>query len=424
MTDLTDLEPNVIADPGLVDLGEQRMAWTRANMPLMAALLREFEATRPLAGRRIGMCLHIEQKTGVLIEVLRAGGAEMVMTGSPATTDDAVAAWIARDPGVRVYARQADTLADHERHIERVLASGPDMLLDNGADLIAGTVGGGPHRVVAATEETTSGANRLRSELAGTVPFPVIVINDSPLKMLIENVYGVGPTVVEGFMRATNCLVATNVFAVIGYGACGRGVARSLRAAGATVLVVEVDPIRALEAAFDGMRVMTREPALAAASVVFTVTGTPGVVGHDQIPYLRDGVMLANVGHFGYEIDLAALAEAAVGTEAVTSLIDEYRFADGRRVRVLGRAEMLNLTAATGNQIPVMDLGFALQAHSLRALSADPAGYPAGPQPVPAVIDRRIGVDMLGTLASVDPTPASVGPTPASVEFRRDDDYA
>ncbi len=410
MTSLIDLEPNVIADEGLAELGEKRLAWTRANMPLLATLMREFAATRPLAGRRIGMCLHIEQKTGVLIEVLRAGGAEMVMTGSPATTDDAVAAFIARDPGVRVYARNVDTMEGHERHIDRVLASEPDILLDNGADLIAGTVRDSAHRVVAATEETTSGANRLRSELEGVVPFPVIVINDSPLKMLIENVYGVGPTVVEGFMRATNCLVATNVFAVIGYGACGRGIARSLRAAGATVLVVEIDPIRALEAAFDGMRVMARQPALAAASVVITVTGTPRVIGRDQVPHLRDGVMLANAGHFGYEIDRAALAEAAVAVEPVTALIDEYRLADGRRIRVLGRAEMLNLTAATGNQIPVMDLGFALQAHSLRALSVDPAGYPAGPQPVPASINRRIGVDLLGTLASVD--------------FRREEDYA
>ncbi len=403
------LTPTIVEDPSLAEHGAARLRWTRANMPLLADLARVFRESRPLAGRRIGMCLHVEHKTAVLIEVLRAGGAEVVITGSPATTDDAIAAFLAQDPGVRIYARRSDTLADHYGHIDRILASDPDMLLDNGADLIAGTIARRGERIVAATEETTTGGNRLREEMPGQVPFPVIVINDSPLKLLIENVYGVGPTVVEGFMRATNCLVASSVFAVIGYGSCGRGIARTLRAMGAGVIVVETDTTRALEAAFDGMRVMPIGRALAAATAVITVTGRPGIVTERHFPLLRDGVMLANAGHFGLEIDVPALAAASSSVTEVSPLIAEYLLPGDRRVRVLGRAEMLNLTAATGNQIQVMDLGFALQAHSLRALSLNPAGYAHGPQPVPASINDRIGLDMLQTLALV--------------EFDQDSDY-
>src|SRR5215467_6100757 len=249
--------PSLIADPSLASLGAERVGWTRANMPLLAALRSELALERPLAGRRLGMCLHVEPKTAVLVEALVAGGCEIALTGSPATTDDTTAALLASMDGVTVFA----TNAAHAAHLERVLAFAPDLLLDNGAELIAAAAERGLG-VAAATEETTSGANRLKAELDGRVPFPVVVIDDSPLKRLIENTYGVGPTVVEGFMRATNLLVAATVFCVVGYGACGRGVARALRADGATVLVVERDPVRALEAAFDGMTVRGLDEAL------------------------------------------------------------------------------------------------------------------------------------------------------------------
>jgi len=362
-------------------------------MPLLAALRDELARDRPFAGRRLGMCLHVEPKTAVLVEALAAGGCEIALTGSPATTDDTTAALIAAMDGVTVFASNADDAAAHASHLERVLAFAPDLLLDNGAELIAAAAERGLG-VTAATEETTSGANRLKAELESRVPFPVIVIDDSPLKRLIENTYGVGPTVVEGFMRATNLLVAATVFCVVGYGACGRGVARALRADGATVLVVDRDPVKALEAAFDGMAVRTLDAALADAGVVITVTGTTGVIGARELGLVRDGVLLANAGHFS-ELDLAALGEGRRVTDQVTEHV-----ADGRRIRLLGRGEMLNLSAATGNQIQVMDLGFALQAHSLRALAADPARFAAGPQPVPAEIDARVATGMLSALAS------------------------
>jgi adenosylhomocysteinase len=242
--------------------------------------------------------------------------------------------------------------------------------------------------VSAATEETTSGANRLKAELSSRVPFPVIVIDDSPLKRLIENTYGVGPTVVEGFMRATNLLVPATTFCVVGYGACGRGVARALRADGATVLVVEREPVRALEAAFDGMGVRELHDALPQADVVITVTGTTGVIGAEELALLRPDALLANAGHFS-EIDAAALGPG----ERLTEHVSRHG-----RIRLLGRGEMLNLTAATGNQIQVMDLGFALQAHSLRELARDPSRFVPGPQPVPPAVDDVVARAMLAAL--------------------------
>jgi adenosylhomocysteinase len=369
--------------------GADRVAWTRTNMPLLAELRREYADERPLAGRRLGMCLHVEPKTAVLVEVLLAGGCEIALTGSPATTDDGTAAYLDGLDGIEVWAANADDQAAHAAHIERILDWQPDLLLDNGADLIAGVVRRGIP-VTAATEETTSGANRLKAELEGRVPFPVVVIDDSPLKRLIENTYGVGPTVVEGFMRATNLLVAATTFCVVGYGACGRGVARALRNDGASVIVVERNPVKALEAAFDGMRVLELERALPEADVVITVTGTTGVIGRSELALLRDDVLLANAGHFS-EIDLEALGPG----EALTVHVSRHG-----KVRLLGRGEMLNLTSATGNQIQVMDLGFALQARSLRELARDPARFALGPQPVPANVDDAVARGMLGALSA------------------------
>lgn len=398
---LSQLAPSLVEDLSLADEGAERVAWARANMPVLAGLRDELEREQPLAGRRLGMCLHVESKTAVLVEALRAGGAEVVWTGSPATTDDGVAAALAREPGIVVYARKRDTHADHAEHVERVLGSDPDLLLDNGADLIAGAVASGGTRVAAATEETTSGRNRLLEELRGRVPFPVVVINDSPIKLLFENQHGIGPAVVDGFLRATNSLVAAQTFAVVGFGSCGRSLARTLRALGATVLVVERDDLRALEAAFEGFRVTTLERALARADVTATVTGRPGILGREELLAVRDGAMLANVGHFP-EIDVPALEELAAAARRLAPHVTAYELPNGRTVRLLGRGEMLNLSAATGHQIQIMDLGFALQAHALRLLAREPERFEPGYQPVPAEIDRAVAAAALRTLSTVE----------------------
>ncbi|HEU0335130.1 MAG TPA: adenosylhomocysteinase [Gaiellaceae bacterium] len=398
---LAGLEPSLLADRSLASEGARRIEWARANMPVLTGLRAELAAARPLEGRRIGMCLHVESKTAVLVDALRAGGADVVWTGSPNTTDDGVAAAAAAS-GAVVYARKADTLEDHYAHVERVLASEPDLLLDNGADLIAATVEAGGGRVVAATEETTSGRNRLLGELEGRVPFPVVVINDSPIKLLFENEHGIGPAVVDGFNRATNALVAGKTFAVVGFGSCGRSLARTLRALHASVLVVERDEVRALEAAFEGMRVTTLERAAAQADVLVTVTGRPGVVREEHLLSLRDGALLANVGHFGNEIDVAALERLAVERRTLREHVEEFVLADGRAVRLLARGEMLNLSAASGHQIQVMDLGFALQAHAMRLLATEPGRFRPGYQPVPQDVDRAVAAAALGTLSTVE----------------------
>jgi adenosylhomocysteinase len=398
---LAGLEPSLLADRSLAGGGARRIEWARTNMPVLAGLHAELAAAKPLEGRRIGMCLHVESKTAVLVDALRAGGADVVWTGSPNTTDDGVAA-AAAAAGAVVYACKADTLDDHYAHVGRVLASEPDLLLDNGADLIAATVeaGGGP--IVGATEETTSGRNRLLGELEGRVPFPVVVINDSPIKLLFENEQGIGPAVVDGFNRATNALVAGKTFAVVGFGSCGRSLARTLRALHASVLVVERDEVRALEAAFEGMRVTTLERAAAQADVLMTVTGRPGVVTEEHLLELRDGALLANVGHFGNEIDVAALERLAVERRQLREHVEEFVLPDGRAVRLLARGEMLNLSAASGHQIQVMDLGFALQAHALRLLATDPGRFRPGYQPVPQEVDRAVAAAALATLSTVE----------------------
>ncbi len=399
---LLDLEPSHIEDATLAEAGARVLEWTRLNMPLLRGLHEEFARERPLDGRRIGMCLHVEAKTAVLVEVLRAGGAELVITGSPSTTDDRVAAVLAEDPGIRVHARKADTLDDHHAHVARVLASSPDLLLDNGADLIAGTVADDATNVVAATEETTSGRHRLLGELAGKVEFPVIVINDSPIKLLFENEHGIGPAVVDGFMRATNSLVAAKTFAVVGFGSCGRSLARTLRSLGAHVIVVEREPVRALEAAFEGMRVTPIERAVALADVVVTVTGRPDAVTPSVMQHLRDGAVLANVGHFATEIDVNGLERLASTRRQLKDDVEEFVLEDGRTVYLLARGEMLNLAAASGHQIQIMDLGFALQAHSLRALARSPDSFVAGYNAVPAAVNAAVAREALTTLSSVE----------------------
>ena len=282
-----------------------------------------------------------------------------------------------------------------------MLASDPDLLLDNGADLIAGTVARGSHSVVAATEETTSGRNRLLEELAAAFPSPSRRSSDSPIKLLFENQHGIGPAVVDGFMRATNSLVAAQTFGVVGFGSCGRSLARTLLALHASVLVVERDDLRALEAAFEGFRVTTLERAIERADVLITITGRPGILGDDAFLGLRDGAMLANVGHFP-EIDVPALEALAVASRPLAPHVTAYELPNGRTVRLLARGEMLNLSAATGHQIQIMDMGFALQAHSLRALAQAPESFVPGYQPVSVEVDRAVAAEALGTLSTVE----------------------
>ncbi len=305
--------------------------------------------------------------------------------------------------GIELYGKRDDTFEDHRAALERTVDAEPDILLDNGADLIAIAVQRGHgERLIGATEETTSGGFRLREEFPGRVPFPVIVINDSPLKAIAENRHAVGQSTVESIMRITNLQVPGRRFVVAGYGWVGRGVAQYLRVLGGKVAVVEPDELKAFEAAYDGFRVAPMTDLASWADMIVTATGRAGVVGPEVFDLLQDGVVLGNVGHFPWEIDVAALKASAVSIEEASPAIEVLRMADNRRVVLLADGRMFNLAGENpkGNSIESMDIGFMLQALSLERVATAADSLVAGPQPVPDDINRRIARAELAELKS------------------------
>ncbi len=382
----------------LVAQGLQKIRWAGLHQRLLERLREQFSETKPFAGLTIGMCLHVEPKTAVLCSVLQAGGAKVVITGSPGTTKNDVVAAL-KYTGVIVFGKQEDDSINHQENILQVLSHDPHLFLDNGADLVAAHLAlANRGRVFAGTEETTTGANRLRGELRSALSFPIIVINDSPLKLIMENEHGVGPTIIEGFMRETNLLVQSKRFVVFGYGSVGRGIARCLRRLGGHVTVVEVDPIRALEAVLDGMNVTTLSEAIGIGEVFFTATGRPGAIAGESFDHLHDGAILANAGHFSWEIDIAELRKRAITVERFREWVELFTLEDGRRITLLAQGEMLNLAGGGGNPIETMDLGFALQAQSLAYLAAYHKDLSPGPQPVPGEINAMVASWMVENL--------------------------
>jgi adenosylhomocysteinase len=387
----------------MAEQGGARVAWIRSRMAMLAVTTAELRESRPFAGRRIGMSLHVEPKTAVLVEALAAGGAELVGTGNHGSTQDDVVAYLNALPGISIFGSRADTLDEHHANVATVLDAAPDMILDNGADLAAGLVERGTvDDVLGGTEETTSGGDRLRGELAGRLPFPVIVINDSLLKAIGENRHAVGQSAVESFMRLTNVMVPGRRFVVFGYGWCGRGVAQYLRALGGRTAVVEVDELKAFEAALDGFRVGTAEDFAGWGDVFITATGRPNVLGLDVIEEMRDGAILGNVGHFPWEIDVAALRARATSSTEVVEAVERFELPSGRHVVLLADGRMYNLAGPNpkGNSIESMDLGFMLQTRSLERVATRAAELAAGAQPVPEDIERAIARPFVATLRS------------------------
>ncbi|WP_328604433.1 adenosylhomocysteinase [Amycolatopsis sp. NBC_00345] len=378
--------------------GNPATAWALKHMPLTAQAVSEL--TPVLAGRRLAMCLHVEPKTAALVTLLARAGVEVSLTGSPGTTHDDVADHL-RELGVAVFTRRADGEAEHRRNVERVLECEPDLTLDNGGDLTLSLLeSGAPAGYLGGTEETTTGGIRLReaSEKAPQATTPVVVINDSRLKLLVENEFGVGQSVVQGFLNATNLMVPGLRAAVLGYGPCGKGVADTLSRLGARVSVCDTDPMRALEAILNGHRVGTAAEIVADARLVFTATGHANVLGADELAALPDGAVLAGVGHFAWEIDRAALAARTVRTVeyGAPSRRTGHVLDDGRELVLLDQGRMLNLTAANGNSIQAMDLGLTLQARCLAAVAA--GGLAPTVQPVPATVEHRIATDLVELL--------------------------
>ena len=375
----------------MVDATAQRILWTSSNMALLGRIAAEFETTRPFAGRRIGVSLHLEVKTAVLLLALKAGGADIVATGNYGTSQDDVVAYLNTE-GIDARGSKSDSLERHLRHVDSVLDSDPDILLDNGADLARRAIDRGLE-VVGGTEETTSGHNLLAGELAPHLNFPIIVINDSPLKALVENKHAVGQSTYESLCRLTNFMPQGKRVLVAGYGWCGRGIAQYMRANGCEVRVAEIDEIKALEAALDGFRVSDSVATLIAdADIALTATGVDGVIGADELRQARSGLLLANCGHFDREIDVPALHAETADLVPLGDALARHVLTDGRTIDLIADGRMMNLAGnqPKGNSIESMDMGFAMQARSLERVARDHASLPHGAQPVPDDINRAL----------------------------------
>ena len=345
-----------------------RIAYARRHMPVLVEAIDEFKVTKPFEGMTIGFRLHIETKTTVLIEALMAGGARVVALGNVGTTQSDAADYL-RGRGCVVLDEPGDDAVAVADKIRRIAAEEPDLVLDNGAELIVACLAG-DKQPLGATEETTSGATLLREGHPGEVGFPVIVINDSPLKSIVENKHGVGESVVDAVQRVTNITFHKRRVVVFGYGWCGRGIALYAGRKGADVIVVEPDPIKLLEAAMDGYDTATADEAVTRGEVFIAATGRDGVVPVDMIRKMIDGALLANAGHVDREIDVAGLRSAANATEIAPTLT-QFRFDNGKEVFVVADGHIVNLAAdgGKGNPIEAMDLGFTLQVRSLELLA-------------------------------------------------------
>ena len=371
-----------IDDPSLAEAGAGRIKWYREKMDLVRAFHRRYERERPFAGKRLLVCMHCEPKAAVRTEALLAGGAErIVFVGNLGSTKPDTAAYLASLPNVTVLARRGDTLEDLQRSVAEAMEEPFDLMMDNGAGLMQQYWRQrGSWKPLGAIEETRSG--RLILDREGIRPdFPVLVIDDSPVKRLVENEVGVGQSVVDGFMRATSMLIGGKRVLIIGYGWCGTGIAQRFRALGAVTMVYDTDPLRLLKAKLAGHIVGCPEELLPQADVVCTVTGRFGVIGESELRRLRDGVILCNAGHYNMEIDTARLGEIADGCERMQDGVDRY-IVDGKRIYLLQSANPLNLASGAGNPIEIMELGYALQLLSLERIVKDP-GLPSGAQPLP-----------------------------------------
>lgn len=353
-----------IADPALAVMGARRVAWAGRRMPVLGTIRQRFRAEQPLAGRTIAACLHVTAETANLMLALRDGGAEVYLCASnPLSTQDDVAAVLV-DEGIPVFAIRGENHDTYYRHIHAVLDNKPDVTMDDGADLV--TVLHTERtdlEPIGSTEETTTGVIRLRAMAGdGTLRLPVVAVNDSATKHLFDNRYGTGQSSMDGILRATNVLLAGSTVVVVGYGDCGRGVAERASGMGAKVVVVEVDAVRALEAAMDGYRVLTADEAASVGDIFVTVTGNKHVLRARHFDLMKDGAILANAGHFDVELDLPALVAKSVERRPVRENLEEFVQADGRRLLVAAEGRLVNLSAAEGHPADVMDMSFSDQA--------------------------------------------------------------
>lgn len=357
-----------IRDISLAPSGHRKIEWVKGNMPLLSSLEEDFRRTKPFEGLRISLSVHLEAKTAYLCLVLAAGGAQMSVTGSNSlSTQDDVAAALA-DDGLRVFAYHGATDEEYERHIEMCLERGPNIIIDDGGDLVGMLHSKRPDLaadVLGGCEETTTGVIRLKAmEREGILKFPMIAVNDAKCKHLFDNRYGTGQSVWDSIMRNTNLIVASKTVVVVGYGWCGRGIAMRAAALGARVIVTEIDPVKAMEAKMDGYDVMKMEEAAPLGDMFISATGCMHTITVPHMLRMKDRAILANAGHFNVEIDMKGLEEAALSSFEARASITGYRLENGRTVNVIGEGKLVNIAAADGHPAEIMDLSFAVQAMS------------------------------------------------------------
>ncbi|MBR4224168.1 MAG: adenosylhomocysteinase [Oscillospiraceae bacterium] len=387
-----------IRDAGLYESGERKILWVERNMPLLRSIKKEFSETKPFAGLRIALSVHLEAKTAYLCRVLQAGGAEMYVTGSnPLSTQDDVAAALVHggeDKGMEVFAWHGATDEEYHRHISAVVSAAPNIIIDDGGDLvhmihteypqlIDGVIGG--------CEETTTGIIRLRAmDRAGELKFPMVLVNNADCKHLFDNRYGTGQSVWDGINRTTNLIVAGKKVVVAGYGWCGKGVAMRAKGLGAEVIVTEVDPIKAIEAVMDGFSVMPMNEAAKYGDFFVTVTGCEGVITAEAFNNMRDGAICCNAGHFDCEVDVAWLRANAVRSYEARNNIIGYELPGGRTIFVIAEGRLVNLAAGDGHPAEIMDMSFAVQAMSAAYLAENRGKSDKMIIDVPREVDLKI----------------------------------
>jgi len=384
-----------INDERLAPQGRDRIAWAEQAMPVLATIRERLARTRPFAGARVSACLHVTAETAALVRALAAGGASVRLCASnPLSTQDDVAAALAMDGQVAVFARAGEDRATYFRHLADALAHRPHLVMDDGADLttlLHTSHAAFADAIVGGTEETTTGVQRLRAMARdGALRWPVIAVNDAATKHMFDNRHGTGQSTIDGLLRATNRLLAGACFVVCGYGWCGRGLAARAAGMGARVIVTEVDPLPALEAVMDGYQVLPIAQAAALGDLFCTVTGTCAVIGREQFLAMKDGAVVANAGHFDVELDLAALRELAPTPRRIRPALDEHVLPSGRRIYLVAEGRLANLAAAEGHPAAVMDLSFADQALSAEHVLENGRELPIAVHPVPQAIDREV----------------------------------
>jgi adenosylhomocysteinase len=359
-------------DNELVVKGRRRLEWAEAHMKVLAQVRSRQTEEGALEGTKVGMALHVEAKTGMLaISLARAGAVVRLASCNPLSTDDSVAAAL-KAQGIKVYAKKWESTDEYYENLNQVLDMGPDYVIDDGADLITMLHTSRKDQlesVRGANEETTTGVIRLRSMASeGRLRFPIMAVNDAQMKFLFDNRYGTGQSTFDGFMNATNLLVAGKTLVVAGYGWCGRGIAMRAKGLGANVVVTEVDPIRAIEARMEGYQVMPMAQAAPQADIVISATGCKDVVRREHLLVLKDGCVLGNSGHFDNEVSRKALEDLAGAPKRVREFVDEYRFQDGRRAYLIAEGRLMNLSAGQGHPVEIMDMSFSIQALALEHL--------------------------------------------------------